>query len=102
MVVCVNGSERQPSQPARLTLDTNYMLSLLPLDGFWMRPFVPFIPPDTVDVDAFCAVEPPALNALSEDELLALLAWTPPVLAYLAGKKLAQLLHVYLWYKLCR
>lgn len=102
MPVCATGSERQPGTPATITIDPLYAGSLLPPSLSWLLPFLPFMQPFTLDLDAFCDLEPPADPDITTADLIALLPGGSWNLASLAGYKLAQLVHIFAWYRFCR
>lgn len=109
MPVCPAGSERQPQAPHSIRIDPLFAASLIPPSVAWLLPYLPFMQPFTLDLDNFCSLDPPADPGITGSDLVELvLGFTGGAsgaavsLAVLAGAKVAQLVHVYAWYQLCR
>lgn len=102
MPVCSTGSELQPGSPEEITLTTQFMASLLPASLSWLLPYIPYVQVFSVNLVDFCDLEPPADPGLTVEDLINLIKPNNYQLAFLAGQKLAQIVHVYLWYRFCR
>jgi len=102
MPVCDAGSELQPNLPEVVYIDPIYAGSFLTPETEWLRPFLPFLRPFTLDMAAFCALDPPADVEFTDADLIGLIGGGGFSIAVLAGEKLAQLVHILIWYKWCR
>lgn len=102
MPVCDAGSERQSGTPVTVTIDPLYMAGLLPAGTEWLRPYIPFLQPITINLDDFCALDPPEDPDLTAADLIALVPPSNFNLVELAAFKLTQLLHIFAWYRFCR
>lgn len=102
MPVCAFGSELQPGRPSSIHLDSSIIASYMPPDAAWILYLLPFIPAIDLDLGAFCALEPPADVEFTADDARALIGTNIFGGAVIAGEKLAQKVHVYLWYFFCQ
>jgi hypothetical protein len=102
MPVCSAGSERQELAPSTITLYPVHMGILFPEELKWVLPYLNFIPPITINLDDFCALDPPADPEFTLADALSLIAPSRYSFAVLAGQKLAQLVHIFLWYRFCQ
>lgn len=102
MPVCAAGSERRPESPEFIVIDPLYMRSLLTPGLQWLFDYLPYIEPIYLEVDAFCAVDPPSYELPAAAELAAMLLRTPYALALSGALKVAQIVTHWAWYTLCQ
>jgi hypothetical protein len=102
MVVCPGGSEKLPTSPDFLHVDPTFMAGFLPPAFSWLLPYVQYIAPLQLDVNALCSIEPPEIPSIDANDLWSLISRDYIGLSLSAGQKFAQLLHYIAWYKLCR
>lgn len=102
MPVCTGGSEKQPSAPDYVHIDPTYLGSFLPPAVSWLLPYVQYIVPIELDLNAFCSLEPPDLPTIDATDVWALITKDVGGLGLTAGYKFAQLLHHIAWYRFCQ
>lgn len=102
MPVCPTGSELAPGNPTTIRVDPLFAGSVISPSMAWLRPYLPFMQPIVLQMDEFCALEPPADPGLDLSDLFNLIRPDNYNLAFIAGQKLAQLVHIFLWYRWCR
>lgn len=102
MPVCSTGSELSPGRPTVIYVDPQYAASLLTPALSWLAPYMPWMPPFTLNMSDFCELEPPANITITTEDLLGLIGGGSFSVALLAGEKIAQLVHILLWYAFCR
>lgn len=78
------------------------MLSMLSPGLQWLRPFLPYLPTIALDLDEFCAVDPPEPPTLEPLDLLALFDPTRISLRLFAVEKVTQWVLNSAWYVLCQ
>lgn len=102
MVVCSGGSEKQATAPDFIRIDPGFMASFLPLGFQWLAPYVPFIAPIQLDLNAFCALEPPELPTIDASDVWSLMSKDVVGIGLSGGYKFAQLMHYLAWYRFCK
>lgn len=102
MVVCAGGSEKQADAPDYINIDPGFLASFLPPGLAWLAPYVPYIVPIQLDLNAFCALEPPELPSIDASDVWSIISKDAVGLGLSAGYKFAQLLHYVAWYRFCK
>jgi len=67
-----------------------------------MYPFLPYLPPIGLDVDAFCAIDPPDPPDLTEATMAAVLAGGELGAGIVAAQLILDVIKNQLWYQLCK
>lgn len=102
MTVCPTGSSKKPTSPDFLHVTSSEYMSFFPPAVQWFADYVGFLPPFDVDVNAFCALEPPDFPSLDALDLWALVARDKVSVGATAFNKARQLVEHFAWYLLCQ
>lgn len=102
MPICSGAAEPKNGQPTTIVIEPAYVVGLLPLGYLWLRPFIGYIPPLVIDVATLCDAQPTDFPVLDAAELLGLVTRSKAALVTAAVAKITQIVHVLLWYVVCK